>query len=97
MSLGALTTQERLATMIETQLCENEERSFVKFRRKVRSAEVLSAAMQRLLQTIRFTGPSSVVMQNGPCSQVWVRGGALLAIGIATDGKLMVMVRFLTK
>jgi hypothetical protein len=51
--------------MTEMQSCENEEKSFGEFRRKVRSAEVLSAAMQRLLQTIRFTGRLSVVVQNG--------------------------------
>ncbi len=42
-----------------------EERSFVEFRRKVRSAEVLSAAMERLLQSLHFTGRVSVVVQNG--------------------------------
>lgn len=51
--------------MTEMQLCNNEERSFGEFRRKVRSAEVLSAAMERLLQTVRFTGRLSVVVQNG--------------------------------
>jgi hypothetical protein len=43
----------------------NEEKEFVEFRRKVRSAEVLSAAMERLLRTLRFTGRVSVVLQNG--------------------------------
>ena len=42
-----------------------EERSFVEFRRKVRSAEVLSAAMERLLQSLHFTGRVSIVVQNG--------------------------------
>ncbi len=51
--------------MVETQSYENEERSFGEFRRKVRSAEMLSAAMQRLLQAIHFSGRLSVVMQNG--------------------------------
>ena len=51
--------------MIEVQSYENEERSFVEFRRKVRSAELLSAAMERLLRTLRFTGRLSVVVQNG--------------------------------
>jgi hypothetical protein len=44
---------------------EQEERNFVEFRRKVRSAEVLSAAMERLLDTLHFTGRVSVVVQNG--------------------------------
>jgi len=44
---------------------EEEERSFGEFRRKVRSAEVLSAAMLRLLQAIHFNGRVSVLVQNG--------------------------------
>lgn len=42
-----------------------EERNFVEFRRKVRSAQVLSAAVERLLETLRFTGRVSIVIQNG--------------------------------
>ena len=42
-----------------------EEEMFVLFRRKVQEAEVLSASMERLLQTLRFTGRLSVVVQNG--------------------------------
>ncbi len=42
-----------------------EETNFTEFRRKVRSAEVLSAAMERLLRALRFTGRVSVVVQNG--------------------------------
>ena len=44
---------------------ESEERNFVEFRRKVRQAEVLSAAMERLLNVLQFTGRLSVVVQNG--------------------------------
>ena len=51
--------------MIEVQSYENEERSFGEFRRKVRAAEVLSAAMERLLRSLQFTGRLSVVVQNG--------------------------------
>jgi hypothetical protein len=43
----------------------NEEKNFVEFRRKVRAAEVLSAAMERLLLSLQFTGRVSVVVQNG--------------------------------
>jgi hypothetical protein len=43
----------------------NEERNFVEFRRKVRAAEVLSAAMEKLLLALHFTGRVSVVVQNG--------------------------------
>ena len=42
-----------------------EERNFVEFRRKVRSSEVLSAAVERLLVALHFTGRLSVVVQNG--------------------------------
>jgi hypothetical protein len=41
------------------------EDTFVEFRRKVRSAELLSAATERLLRNLRFTGKLSVVVQNG--------------------------------
>jgi hypothetical protein len=51
--------------MLESQSCRNEEQDFVEFRRKVRSAEVLSAAMERLLRTLHFTGRLSLVVQNG--------------------------------
>ena len=51
--------------MIEVQSHENEERSFGEFRRKVKSAEVLSAALLRLLQAIHFNGRLSVLVQNG--------------------------------
>ena len=43
----------------------NEGRYFGEFRRKVKPAEVLSASMERLLLSLRFTGKVSVVMQNG--------------------------------
>ena len=43
----------------------SDESNFVEFRRKVRSAEVLSAAVERLLWSLRFTGRVSVVVQNG--------------------------------
>ena len=41
------------------------ERSFLEFRRKVREAEVLSAAMERLLEEMRFSGKLSVVVVEG--------------------------------
>jgi len=50
-------------------MCElpraTEETGFTEFRRKIRAAEVLSAAMLRLLSDIRFNGKVSVVIQNG--------------------------------
>ena len=51
--------------MLAAQSYESEEKSFGEFRRKVRSAEILSAAMERLLRTLHFTGRLSVVVQNG--------------------------------
>ena len=41
------------------------ERTFCEFRRKVRAAEVLSAAMEQILRLLEFTGKISVVVQNG--------------------------------
>ena len=43
----------------------SEEKDFSEFRRKVKSAEVLSASMEHLLLALGFTGRVSVVMQNG--------------------------------
>ena len=43
----------------------NEERNFGEFRRKVKSAEVLSASMEHLLMSLNFTGKVTVLMQNG--------------------------------
>jgi hypothetical protein len=51
--------------MIDQEQNENEERTFGEFRRKVKTAEVLSSAMQKLLQTIRFNGRLSVIVENG--------------------------------
>ena len=44
---------------------EEQEKHFTEFRQKVRSAELLSAAVERLLQAIHFTGRLIVVVQNG--------------------------------
>jgi hypothetical protein len=51
--------------MLSNTQTESEENSFVEFRRKVRSAEMLSSAMERLLRQLQFTGRISVVVQNG--------------------------------
>ena len=56
---------EEKRVMTVNQNNSNEEKSFEEFRRKVRSAEILSASMERLLLSLRFTGKVSVVMQNG--------------------------------
>ncbi len=38
---------------------------FKEFRRKVRSAELLSSSTERILSLLRFTGKVSVLVQNG--------------------------------
>jgi hypothetical protein len=43
----------------------SEGKDFVEFRRKIRAAEVLSASMEQLLKTLKFTGKVSVIVQNG--------------------------------
>ena len=42
-----------------------QEQAFSEFRRKVREAELLSAALERLLLVLKFSGKVSVVVQNG--------------------------------
>jgi len=42
-----------------------QEKDFAEFRRKVKEAEVLSAAMEHLLKSIQFSGRVSVILQNG--------------------------------
>jgi hypothetical protein len=44
---------------------ENEGGGFAEFRRKVRSAEVLSTSIEQLLRILQFTGKVTVVVQNG--------------------------------
>ena len=51
--------------MIAVESNQEEDRSFIEFRRKVRSSELLSAAIERLLRGVHFTGRVSVIVQNG--------------------------------
>ncbi len=51
--------------MPDTQEAGAPEGLFLEFRRKVRDSEVLSAATERLLLALRFSGRLSVVVQNG--------------------------------
>ena len=51
--------------MIEAQSHDKEEIVFGEFRKKMRSADLLCAAMQKLLQAIQFNGRLSVIVQNG--------------------------------
>jgi len=41
------------------------EKRFCEFRRKVRDSELLSAAIVKLLRTLKYTGKLSIVLQNG--------------------------------
>jgi len=51
-----------MASQVNVQMAE---KAFLEFRRKVRAAEVLSAAMEQILRLLQFTGKISVVVQNG--------------------------------
>jgi len=51
--------------MVSNPQPEDQGTNFEEFRRKVRCAEVLSAAMERLLTLLDFTGKVSVVVRNG--------------------------------
>jgi hypothetical protein len=50
--------------MMET-VAKDEERIFAELRRKIRQAELLSAATEKLLRNLRFSGRLSVVVKNG--------------------------------
>ena len=41
------------------------EHSFCEFRRKVRDSELLSAAIEKLLRSLKYSGKLCVVVQNG--------------------------------
>ena len=41
------------------------ERDFCEFRRKVRSSELLSAAVEKILRSLKYTGKLSIIVQNG--------------------------------
>ena len=51
--------------MSEQAIVPSQADRFLEFRRKVRDAEMLSASMERVLASIRFTGRLSIVVQNG--------------------------------
>jgi hypothetical protein len=42
-----------------------DDRTFAEFRRKIQQAELLSAAMEKLLRGLRFSGRLSVIVKNG--------------------------------
>lgn len=70
--------------MIEIEINENEEKHFGEFRRKVRAAEVLSTATQRLLQAVHFSGRLSVIVQNGEILKSGYEEGYFRQTGSAT-------------
>lgn len=51
--------------MLDVSAPASEEKCFLELRRKVRESEILSAAVERLLRELHFTGKLSVVVQNG--------------------------------
>ena len=53
------------SAMLTAQPNEDEARAFIELRRKVRAAEILSAAVEQLLRKVQFSGKLSVVVQNG--------------------------------
>jgi hypothetical protein len=50
--------------MTEIEL-KGEDRTFAELRRKIREAELLSAATEKLLRSLRFSGRLSIVVKNG--------------------------------
>jgi hypothetical protein len=46
-------------------LLSEKDRNFAEFRRKVRDAELLSSATERLLLMLGFSGRVNVILQNG--------------------------------
>jgi len=42
-----------------------DDKNFTEFRRKIQQAELLSAAMEKLLLGLRFSGRLSVIVKNG--------------------------------
>ena len=65
----------------------NEEKEFSEFRRKVKAAEVLSASMERLLSSLRFTGTVSVVMVNGRIQKSGYEEGYFRQKSVSDDDK----------
>ena len=63
-SPGSAILAEVNEPMMETE-DKGEERTFAELRRKVREADLLSAATEKLLHTLRFSGRLSVVVKNG--------------------------------
>ncbi len=64
MSPGSVVLAEVKEAMTETETT-GEERTFAELRRKIREAELLSAATEKLLRNLRFSGRLSVVVKNG--------------------------------
>ena len=63
-SPGPVVLAEVNGPMMETEP-KGEEITFAELRRKIREAEVLSAATEKLLRNLRFSGRLSVVVKNG--------------------------------
>lgn len=51
--------------MLDVRKAAAEEKCFLELRRKVRESEILSASVERLLESLHFTGRFFVVVKNG--------------------------------
>lgn len=51
--------------VVENAVLSEKDRNFAEFRRKVREAELLSSATERLLLMLGFSGRLNVILQNG--------------------------------
>ena len=70
------------------QLYENEDRHFAEFRRKVRSAEFLSASTEQLLKGLHFSGRLSVVVHNGQVLKSGYEEGYFKQAGSGVSARL---------
>lgn len=74
--------------MMEIQSNQMEEKNFAEFRRKVRSAEVLSASTGQLLRGLRFTGRLSIIVRDGLVLKSGYEEGYYRQAGLDTSDRL---------
>jgi hypothetical protein len=77
-----------MPAMIEVQNNQTEERNFAEFRRKVRSAEVLSASTGQLLRGLRFTGRLSIIVRDGQVLKSGYEEGYFRQVGSEAGDRL---------
>jgi hypothetical protein len=74
--------------MVDVQSNQMEERNFAEFRRKVRSAEVLSASTGQLLRGLHFTGRLSIIVRNGLVLKSGYEEGYFRQAGTDASGRM---------